>query len=107
MTFEVSAPEYWKELNYQNAKLYCFALTIEGKTGWRLPTVEELKTIITGIDCGSIFYWSSEDWADVEPDWADVEPSMGCLYKDGFTTMGIYIRGGSAGTIPVRDLKDN
>jgi hypothetical protein len=99
MTFEVSAPEYWKEFNYQNAKLYCFSLNIEGKTGWRLPTIEELKTIITGIDCESTFYWSSEDWADVEP-------SMGCLYKDGFTAIGIYIRG-SAGTIPVRDLKDN
>ena len=101
MTLEVSAPEYWKELNYQNAKLYCFALNIEGKTGWRLPTIEELKTIITGIDCGSIFYWSSDEWSVVE-----LEPCMSCLYYDGFTVMGIYIRGG-AGTIPVRDLKDN
>ena len=66
MNFEI-APKYTEtKLNWWDAKLYCFALNIRGKTGWRLPTKEELgeisktkNTLING------FYWSStEDGPD-------------------------------------------
>ena len=35
--------------NWADARLYCFALNIDGKIGWRLPTKKELKTYITGL----------------------------------------------------------
>lgn len=38
---EFAPEEYWIDLNWYDAKVYCFALNIDGKTGWRLPTVEE------------------------------------------------------------------
>ena len=48
-TIEIAPPEYWKDLLYEDAKLYCFSLTIDGKVGWRLPRENE------SIDnCG---YW--------------------------------------------------
>lgn len=42
MNFEI-APKYTEtKLNWWDAKLYCFSLNDRGKTGWRLPTKEEL-----------------------------------------------------------------
>ncbi len=41
MNIEVSDREYWKELNYDDAELYCQLLVIGGKTDWRLPLQSE------------------------------------------------------------------
>lgn len=41
MNIEISCTNYWKELNYRDALLYCSLLDIDGKTDWRLPTDEE------------------------------------------------------------------
>jgi hypothetical protein len=41
MNIEVSDREYWKELNYDDAELYCQLLVIDGKTDWRLPLHSE------------------------------------------------------------------
>lgn len=38
---EFAPEEYWIEINWWDAKVYCFSLTIDDKTGWRLPTFEE------------------------------------------------------------------
>ena len=38
---EISSNEYWKELNYRDALLYCSLLDIDGKNDWRLPNDEE------------------------------------------------------------------
>ena len=35
-TVEVSPKEYWKELTYADAVLYCALLNIDGKNDWRL-----------------------------------------------------------------------
>ena len=40
---ELSPIEYERELTYDEAILYCFSLNIDGKVGWRLPTLPELK----------------------------------------------------------------
>ena len=46
------APEkYWIELDWYDAKVYCFSLTIDGKTGWRLPT---LKSLLIGLPSQSM-----------------------------------------------------
>lgn len=42
MNFEIAPKSTEVKLNWDDAKLYCFSLNIEGKTGWRLPTAEEL-----------------------------------------------------------------
>jgi hypothetical protein len=42
MNIELAPEEYTKELTWDEAKLYCFALNIDGKVGWRIPTMAEL-----------------------------------------------------------------
>ena len=44
MNFEIAPKSTEKEYNWYDARLYCFALTIDGKSGWRLPTYEEFRT---------------------------------------------------------------
>ena len=41
---ERAPEEYHKTLTYEEAVLYCFSLNIDGKTGWRLPTLREIFT---------------------------------------------------------------
>ena len=49
------APEkYWIELDWYDAKVYCFSLTIDGKTGWRLPTFEEFADWIAQSEYAGI-----------------------------------------------------
>jgi hypothetical protein len=88
-----------KILNYDDAKLYCFAATINGKTGWRLPTIDELKEIYQTTKQYKTYYWSST-------------PSE----KDGYQQiMFFYDKGevvpdrkeNNCFVLPVRDLKDD
>jgi hypothetical protein len=37
----ISDTNHWRELNYQDAKLYLALLDIDGKDDWRFPTDEE------------------------------------------------------------------
>lgn len=66
MNFEVASYLYEKELNWYDARLYCFALNINGKTGWRLPTEEELDMLLydvelfkRGLQLHGHEYWTS------------------------------------------------
>ncbi len=45
MKFEIAPKETEIQTNWEEAKLYCFALNTNNKTGWRLPTLEELIII--------------------------------------------------------------
>ncbi len=45
MHFELSPPEYEKTLTIDEAIVYCFSLNIDGKTGWRLPTISEMQEL--------------------------------------------------------------
>lgn len=38
---EISPENYWMECSPTKAILFCKTLTIDGKTGWRLPTLNE------------------------------------------------------------------
>lgn len=41
MKIEVAPKEYWKELKYADALLYCALLNIDGKNDWRLRQLGE------------------------------------------------------------------
>jgi hypothetical protein len=62
MNFEIAPKSTEIEANWDDARLYCFALNIEGKTGWRLPTKDELNQIYeSNNDYEPIWYWSSTE----------------------------------------------
>ena len=48
MHFELSPIEYEKTLTIDEAIVYCYSLNIDGKVGWRLPTIPELQELGRG-----------------------------------------------------------
>lgn len=63
MNFEIAPKETEIQANWDDARLYCFSLNIEGKTGWRLPTKEELNEIYeSDNDFEKSYYWSSTEY---------------------------------------------
>jgi hypothetical protein len=62
MNFEIAPKSTEIQANWYDARLYCFALNIDGKTGWRLPTLEELNEIYESEnDFEKWGYWSSTE----------------------------------------------
>jgi formylglycine-generating enzyme required for sulfatase activity len=62
MNFEIAPNSSVIKANWDDARLYCFALTINGKTGWRLPTKEEFNRICkSDHDFVKDDYWSSTE----------------------------------------------
>jgi hypothetical protein len=62
MNFEIAPKSTEIQANWYDAKLYCFALNIVGKTGWRLPTIDELNAIYqSDNDLEPDGYWSSTE----------------------------------------------
>jgi hypothetical protein len=62
MNIEIAPKETEIQANWNDAKLYCFALNIDGKTGWRLPTKEELTEIYQSEnDFEKWYYFSSTE----------------------------------------------
>jgi hypothetical protein len=48
---------------WNDARLYCFSLIIDDKTGWRLPTKDELNEIYESEnDFEKRWYWSSTEY---------------------------------------------
>jgi hypothetical protein len=45
MSIQIAPIEYWKDLTINEARLYCFSLTINDQVGWRFPTYAELFSI--------------------------------------------------------------
>jgi hypothetical protein len=45
MNIETVPKEYVKKLSYDDALLYCQLIEIDGKSDWRMPTVNECKHI--------------------------------------------------------------
>ena len=59
MNFEIAPKETEIHANWNDAKLYCFSINIDGKTGWRLPNREELCEIFNSEhDYKPEWYWS-------------------------------------------------
>jgi hypothetical protein len=65
MNFEIAPNEYEIKASWYEARMYCFALNIDGKVGWRLPTKEELDEIYESEnDFRKTFYMSSTEGND-------------------------------------------
>jgi hypothetical protein len=45
MNFEIAPKSTEIQTNWEEARMYCFSLNIDGKIGWRLPTKAELNEI--------------------------------------------------------------
>ena len=86
--------------NWDDARLYCFSLNIDGKTGWRLPTKEELNEVYkSNHDFEAWSYWSSTERGGIHI-WVQ---HFGNITNGDYlnkVTDGIYIRA-------IRDLKAN
>ena len=68
MKFEIAPKSTEIQANWFDAKLYCFSLNINGKTGWRLPTKDELDEIYQSENDFEIdwdWYWSSTEYNDL------------------------------------------
>ena len=63
MNFEIAPKETEIKSNWDDAKLYCFSLNIDGKVGWRLPSIDELREIYKSEnDFEQRWYWSSTEF---------------------------------------------
>jgi hypothetical protein len=63
MKFEIAPKSTEIQSTWDDARLYCFALNIDGKTGWRLPTKAELVEIFQSAnDFRRFWYWSSTEY---------------------------------------------
>lgn len=63
LDFEVAPREYQVKLSRSDAILYCFSLNIDGKTGWRLPTNDEIEKAGMHHRYFSI-HWSDQKFFD-------------------------------------------
>jgi formylglycine-generating enzyme required for sulfatase activity len=62
MNFEVAPKTTEIQATWYNAQMYCLFLNVNGKTGWRLPTKEELDYIYySKNDFVVSYYWSSTE----------------------------------------------
>ena len=62
MNFEIAPKSTEVRLTWEEARMYCFSLNIDGKIGWRLPTKEELNEIYESEnDFEEWYYWSSTE----------------------------------------------
>jgi hypothetical protein len=99
MNFEIAPKETEIQATWDDAKLYCFALNIDGTTGWRLPTKDELNEIYESVnDFEKAWYWSSTEGIGGTACLQDMSGGYkgGNLKDNG----GYWVRA-------VRDLKDN
>jgi hypothetical protein len=99
MKFEIAPKSTEIRSNWDDARLYCFSLDIGGKSGWRLPTNEELNEIYkSGNDFASSYYWTSVEITNILADALSFRD--GSRYAHGKSSDNIRVRA-------VRDIKDN
>jgi hypothetical protein len=75
-SFVVAPIEYIKDtLLYNEAKLYCFSLNIDGKVGWRLPTVAECEVMLVGVSTTTEICIRDTDWVYTSSKPCETEPT--------------------------------
>lgn len=56
----LSHKEYERQLNYDDAKLYCDLLSIDNKDDWRMPSLKELQIVLNDLQpSAGESYWTS------------------------------------------------
>jgi hypothetical protein len=94
MNFEIAPKETEIQANWDDARLYCLSLNIDGKTDWRLPTKDELNEIYESKNnFEKSYYWSS------------TENNVGSAWIQHFTSGGQYYNGKSSGNHYVRAIR--
>lgn len=106
MNIEIAPKETEIQANWEDARLYCFSLNIDGKTGWRLPTMNELFYIseyMPLFHMASALHWSSQKSMQ------SCALAMYYSVDDGSTNCSshTYTIGSSLYVRAVRDLKDD
>ena len=98
MNFEIAPKSTEIQSNWHNAIAYCDSLNIGGKTGWRLPTKEELNEIYESEnDFEKWYYWSSTEnngnnaWGQYFYNGGQYFYN-GCQYYNFKTFGGLYVR---------------
>jgi len=91
MKFEIAPKSTEIQSTWDDARLYCFSLNIDGKVGWRLPTKQELNEIYQSEnDFRKTFYWSSTEASGVNA-WAQGF-NGGYQYDTNKSRGGYYVR---------------
>ena len=89
MNIEIAPKETEIQANWYDASQYCFSLNINEKTGWRLPTTDELTQIYESEnEFEEDYYWSSTEYNDVNA-WSNhmsigIQSYYGKSYGDGY-----------------------
>ena len=102
---EQSPVEYWIAQCKDDAVLYSFSLSVNGKTGWRLPTKEEFRVIYEPTNPEFLEGWYRVT-VDNSYDAVAISPGEELKYSWGIDSSWFgdnmkFI------TMPVRDLKDD
>ena len=110
MNFETAPKSAVIEAGYDDARFYCIA-NIEGKTGWRLPTRDELNEIYESENVfDPVCYWTCTPYNVLDnPDFDKAVWTQD--FRKGFQsyclTGEFNIPYNRYFVLPVRDLKDN
>lgn len=89
MNFEIAPKSTEIEANWDDARLYCFSLNIDGKVGWRLPTKDELKEIYESENDYELdWHWSTTEVDNIIA-WC-LHFEFGCLTSCGIKNMRDY-----------------
>lgn len=91
LNLEVAPKSTEIQANWYDAKLYCFSLNIDGKTGWRLPTKEELNEIYESVNdfVHGNYYWTSPDYNGPN---AWVQIMSNGFQNDSYKSYSAYVR---------------
>ncbi|MDK9717634.1 MAG: DUF1566 domain-containing protein [Trichlorobacter sp.] len=84
-------------MNWQNAMSFAASLSLGGKTGWRLPSRQELITLYSSpcksqMSVVSFNYWSSTTWSERESYAWLVNFSNGDVSARGYKSYSYYVR---------------
>ena len=90
MNFEIAPKSTEIQAIWDDAKLYCFSLNIDGKIGWRLPTKKELNEIYKSEnDFEKLWYWPSTETSGYTA-WYQNVNNGGQGLNDKY--VGLYVR---------------
>lgn len=79
---EVAPVEYWREdLLFEEAKLYCFSLSVDDKIGWRLPTIYECEIIRKQAEPKLATALTHQNWVYTSTEPFDDEDNSYCARK--------------------------